>query len=217
MQAGAANIGFINSISATVNTVIGAGAANIGTINDISRTVSVVLGAGAANVGSINNISATVAVVVGASANNIGFINSISATVNTVIGAGTANIGSINGISATVIALIRNWDSGNLIPITGTVSTTAGTAVLGAPGAGSALHVASVMCSNKSAALTRVKLRTNSAGSTVRVMGDAASGGGGFVWKPSRVWRLTANKGLLISCSPAVSDVAFTIENFTAT
>ncbi|MGI0024440.1 MAG: hypothetical protein ACREA4_04760, partial [Nitrososphaera sp.] len=147
---------------------------------------------------------------------NIGTIQAISSTVNVVVGAGASNIGTIQAISATVVALIRNWDSGNLTPIAGVVSGTAGTAVLGAPGAGSALHIVSVMATNRSTSLSRVKLREDSAASPVVIHGDCGSGGGGFVWQGSRPWRMVANKGLRISTSPAVTDIAFTIENFTA-
>jgi hypothetical protein len=153
----------VNNISATVAAVLGAGAANIGSINNISATVTVAgnvnisatatvvlgsvadftagsavrvgdsangalrvnivagglasqvsLAAGTANIGILNNISATVQVAIGTPFT----VNNISATVAAVLGAGAANIGSINNISATVT-------------VAGVVGLTAGAANIG--------------------------------------------------------------------------------------
>jgi len=144
LAAGAANIGTINNISATVNvqgsftiggtpgatsytagssfTMIGGmdGSVARGLLMDaaghaiVSGTVA--LAAGAANIGTINNISA--AVVLGAGAANIGSLNNISATVVAQVTSLPANIGTVNNISAT-------------IGITGTVALAAGTANIG--------------------------------------------------------------------------------------
>jgi hypothetical protein len=117
--------GNLNAISRTVavtGTVqLVAGAANIGTINNISATVTVQGNIGISAMPNVN-ISAMPAVVLAAGTNNIGFINGISATVNV---AGTFTIGTINNISATVIAQITssiNLNISAMPAITGTVN-----------------------------------------------------------------------------------------------
>lgn len=113
LAAGAANIGTLNGISATVTVVVGTPF----TVNNISAAV--VLAAGTANIGAVSNAAGTAlmgAVSLAAGTANIGFINNISAPV--VLAAGAANIGYINAISATVV-------------VSGAVSLAAGTNVIG--------------------------------------------------------------------------------------
>ncbi len=101
LAAGAANIGVVNNISATV-TVAGNISAAITNAINISNTPSVILAAGTANFGTLNHISRTVQVAVGTPFT----INNISATVGVTgtvaLAAGAANIGTINDISRTV-------------------------------------------------------------------------------------------------------------------
>lgn len=107
------------AVTGTVN--LGAGAANIGSINNISATVTVQGNIGISAMPNVN-ISTMPAVVLAAGAANIGFINGISATVNV---AGTFTIGTINNISATVVAQITssvNLNISAMPAITGTVN-----------------------------------------------------------------------------------------------
>lgn len=113
LAAGAANIGTINNISATVSVVgsvaLLAGTANFGTLNDISRTVQVAVGTPFI----LQGISTTVQVAVGTPF----IIQGISTTVNTVVGAGTALIGAVSNGAGTALM--------------GAVSLAAGTANIG--------------------------------------------------------------------------------------
>lgn len=145
--------GGLVSITGTATVVLGAGAANIGTLNNISATVIVAgivsLGAGTNLIGAVSNAAGTAlmgAVSLAAGTANIGFLNNISATVivagvvslgagaNLIgavsLAAGTSNIGSINNISATVIVagVVSLGAGANLI---GAVSLAAGTANIG--------------------------------------------------------------------------------------
>ncbi len=104
LAAGAANIGSINNISASVtvqgNVGINAGTNHIGEVNiSLMPQVSVLNVAGTAHIGEVN-VSLMPAVVLAAGAANIGSINNISAAV--VLAAGTNNIGTLNNISAVV-------------------------------------------------------------------------------------------------------------------
>lgn len=101
LAAGAANIGSINNISATVLASVTNTVTVQGQVTAVV-TGTVALAAGSANIGSINNISATVL----AQITNHVTIDFISATVNV---AGTFTIGTINNISATVIAVTSGF------------------------------------------------------------------------------------------------------------
>jgi len=94
---------------------------------------------------------------------------------------------------------------------TTTASATAIDTIVGAPGASSAIRVLTILATNKSTTLTRVKF-AESASNAVRVVGDCALGGGGFFWAPKRSWILPLNTALTGIVSPAASDVAITVE-----
>lgn len=136
------------NISAMPSVVLAAGAANIGTIQAISATVNVNIAAQSAgltlavSLGTALNISAMPAVVIAAGTNNIGTLNGISAT---VIVAGSLSIGGFAGNSSVTAAssftLIGGTDgslgrvalmdaAGHQI-ISGTVALAAGAANIG--------------------------------------------------------------------------------------
>lgn len=111
--------------------------------------------------------------------------------------------------------IVAPWHPGELTPATATLTATTDASIIAAPGAGQALYVCSVLITNTSATLTRVDLKDGSGG-TVRVTGAAAASGGGFMWRPIRPWKLTANTGLFGALGTAVTDVRAVIEYFTA-
>lgn len=194
-------------------------------------------------VGNINAISATVNAVMGAGVSNIGFINSISATANVIAFGNVAHDagdsgspvkigGKANSSEPAVVAdndrtdawfdlvgrlVTAPWHPGELSGTATTLSATAQTAIVAAPGASLSLYICSVMGTNKTTTQTRVKLRESAgATGTLKFHADCASSGGGFMWKPLRPWKLPANVALGGSISPAASDVAIVVEFFTA-
>ena len=230
LDAGTANIGFINHISATTIVAgvisLGAGANNIGFINNISATVvvagTVSLAAGTANIGFINNISATVAAVLAAGTANIGFINNISATVNVAfaggvsLAAGTANIGFKNNIGATVATVVVGYTpaimSASHGPKRVTASTSANVTLIASPGAGANIFVTQIMCGNMSATLTRARIGTSA--SIATVVQPMAASGGGLVLHFDPPWMLSASEACLCSVKPNVADGFFTVNFF---
>jgi len=143
-------------------------------------------------------------------------IASQSATLQVRIAQATSagvNIGTVNNISATVNVAGNLTTSENLSSTftTTTASATGLDTIIAAPGAASAIRVFTILATNKSTTLTRVKF-AESASNAVRVMGDCALGGGGFFWAPKRSWILPLNTALTGIVSPAASDVAITVE-----
>lgn len=229
LAAGAANIGFINNISATVNvagTVAISGTVPVsGTIDKISAAV--VLAAGVANIGFINGISATVvaqitssinlnisampAVVLAAGTNNIGTVNNISAAI--ALAAGVANIGFINNISAAV----RTYQGSLAVPSAShgpkvvTLSTSAAVALVAAPGAALSIYIDNIVVTNGSGTLTRVDIYDASNTAACIVCGFAAASGGGFSTNLNPPAKVSANTALNVRVKPNVSDVIVTI------
>lgn len=111
-----------------------------------------------------------------------------------------------------VVAL---WHPNEMVPSTFSYSAASSATVIATPGAGQSLHICSLLVSNTSGTLTRVDFQDGAAG-TVRVTSAAAASGGGFMWSPSRPWKLTANTGLAMQLSAGVTDIRTTCEYFTA-
>lgn len=210
----AVTIGAFNAkvaLSATPSVVLAAGTANFGTLNNISATVAAVLAAGTANIGTINNISATVAAVLAAGTANIGTINNISAAV--VLAAGANNIGTINGISATVTVVNsypRAVASASHGPKTVTLSSSAGVALVAAPGAATSIYVTQLIVTNGSASLTRVDIYEASATATPVIAQYAAANGGGFTITFDPPYKVSANTALNARLKPSASQVLVT-------
>lgn len=223
LAAGSANIGTINNISATVAisgtidkisaaVVLAAGTANIGTINNISA--GVVLAAGTANIGTLNNISA--AVVLGAGSANIGSINNISAPV--ALAAGSNNIGSINNISATVVvqsSYPRAVPSASHGPKTVSLSSSATTALIAAPGAALHAYVTQMLVTNGSPTLTQLQIYEASATGSPVIAPYLAASGGGYVVNFDPPWEVSANTALNARLKPSVGGVVTVTLNFT--
>lgn len=108
---------------------------------------------------------------------------------------------------------VYEWDSGQLTPVTFTLGSTSDTEVVGAPSAGQAIYVCSILATNASDVMTRLDLKDGAAGAT-RVSGQCAKNGLGFFWRPMRPWRLTAETGLYGALSEAGSTIVLTVEYF---
>ena len=233
---------FIHGQSATLNVAASLVAGTV--INNISATVNAVLGAGAANIGFINNISATVQVAIASQSATLNVnVAAWSATANVIARGDIAHdspdsgnplkIGGIaSNVERTAVAALDRvdawfdlvgrlvtapWHADELSGTSTTLSATVQTAIQAAPAAGLSLYICSVLATNKSATQVRVKLRESPTSTGVlKVQGDCASSGGGFFWKPMRPWKLPSATALGGAVSPAASDVAITVEFFTA-
>lgn len=185
----------------------------ISTIDKISATVTVAGTVGISGTvpvsGTIDKISAAVALAAGTA--NIGTINNISAAV--VLAAGTANIGTINGISATVTVVNsypRAVASASHGPKTVTLSSSAGVALIAAPGAATSIYVTQLIVTNGSASLTRVDIYEASATATPVIAQYAAASGGGFTITFDPPYKVSANTALNARLKPSASQVLVT-------
>ena len=216
LAAGTANIGTLNNISAAVSVTL---PANIGTVNNISAAV--VLAAGANNIGSINNISAQVAV-----SGSVTIINNIniSAMPNVVLGTGTNHVGTvdISGMPAVAIsgtAVTVNAYRGITLavpsashgPKTVTLSSSATTALIAAPGVGVSAYIDGIIITNGAAALAGIQIYEASATGSPVLQQYLAANGGGFAFNFDPPWKVSANTALNARLKPSASQVLVTI------
>jgi len=169
--------------------------------------------------------TATVAgsVVISGTATVAGNVN-ISATATVVgvivLSAGTANIGSINNISATVTTAVKNMYASPAVPSASrgprcvTISTSANTTLVAAPGAGMAIYVTGLMVSNASGTNSKARIGTSASIAQVTVM--LAGSGGGFTTQYTPPWKLSTNEALVGSVKPSVSEALANIHFFVA-
>ena len=184
LAAGAANIGSINNISATVTVA--------GNVN-ISATASVILAAGTANFGTLNDISRTVQVAISTPFT----LNNISATVTV---AGIVTIGTVALMSAS---------HG---PKCVTASTSAVVTLVAAPGAGVSVYITQLAVTNAGTVGGLARIGTSASASTILMF--CASAGGGFVMNFDPPWKLSASEAALCSVKPNTSGNTYFNVNF---
>ena len=179
----------------------------------------------AGNVIAVISGTATVAgsVVISGTAIVAGNVNiSATALVAGVVGltAGTANIGHLNHISRTVVAAIAslyvstNPPSASRGPRMVPLSASAATTLVAAPGAGFAIFVTGIQCSNPTNINSAVRLGTSGTPGNVTMM--LALSGGGFVAEYHPPWKLSTNEALIASMKPSTSTVYANVHFFVA-
>lgn len=200
----------VNDISRTVaiagTVALGAGAANIGFINNISATVNVAfaggisLAAGTANIGILNNISATVLVAgvvsLAAGTANIGFINHVSATV-------------VVATSNPYILAVPSASHGPQMVI---ASTSANVTLIANPGAGNSIHITQLLVTNSGQVDTLIRIGTSASGTIMAAL--CKSGGGGFAISFDPPWRFSASEQAVCSVKPNSSGNTYFNVNF---
>jgi filamentous hemagglutinin len=207
-------IGGTVNVSATASVILAAGAANIGIVNNISATVIVAgvvsLGAGTANIGFINNISATVQVAIGTPF----IVQGISTTVTVTV----ATPFTLQGISTTVTTVVSGHTpaltSVSHGPTCKTASTSANVTLIATPGAGNSIYVTGIAASNAGAVGSRARIGTSASLATVVMF--CASAGGGFVMTFDPPWKLSASEAALCSCKPNTADMLFNVNFYVA-
>lgn len=104
------------------------------------------------------------------------------------------------------MGLTRTSPPVTLTPATQTLSNTADTELVAAPGSGISLYVHSIVISNGSPTFTRIDIREST---TVKWSLYLAPNGGGAVITLDRPWKLAANTNLKVQLgtSPASLDV----------
>lgn len=222
LAAGAAKIGYLQKISASVtvqgNIGLNAGTNHVGEVNiSLMPQVSVLNVAGTAHMGEVN-ISLMPAVVLAAGTNNIGSINGISAAV--VLAAGTNNIGTIQAISAAV-SLVANTayhptgaPSASHGPKTVSMTASATVALIAAPGASLSIYVTGMLATNGSSTLTQLQIYEASATATPVIAPFLAASGGGFSTQFDPPWRISANTALNARLKPSVGATVCVTLNF---
>jgi putative membrane protein len=230
LAAGTANIGFINNISATVIVAgvvsIGAGTALMGAVSLAAGTAligAVSLGAGTANIGTINGISATISSVVlgrvahGASVTTgdapvqMGWRANLSAPAANI--SNGASFGWSDKFGRPVV--INNHPS--LLPTAShgpkcvTCSTSAGIALIAAPGAGLSVFITTIACTNGSGTLTRADVFQVSSTASCTIQMYMAASGGGFVYNFNPPVQYLSNSGVTCRVKPSVSQAIYTV------
>lgn len=169
--------------------------------------------------------TATVAgsVVISGTATVAGNVNvSAMPAVTGIVGlsAGTSNIGHLNHISRTVVAAIAslyvttNPSSASRGPRMVPLSASANTTIVAAPGAGFAIFVTGLHCSNPTNANSAVRLGTSGTPGNVTML--LAASGGGFVTEYHPPWKLSTNEALVGSMKPSTSTVYANVHFFVA-
>lgn len=227
LTAGTAVIGDINAISRTVQVAVGTPF----TLQGISTTVIVAVStpyiiqgiSTTVTVAGNINISATAAVVVNGS---VAHSASVTAGVLPML------IGMRAGTSASAAVAHRDasyaWGDkfgrqvviGNhpsLLPSAShgpkcvTASTSAGVALVAAPGAGNSVYITQIACTNGSGTLTRADVFAASATASCIAQMYMAASGGGFVMKYDPPVQVLSNTGVTCRVDPDVSQAIFNI------
>jgi hypothetical protein len=241
LAAGTAKIGFISKISATaivagnvnISTfpALVAGTANIGAVS---------LAAGTAKVGFISKISATVIVAVstpfilqgisttvmtavagkvasGASVTagdapvQIGFRANYSAPAAVTSGAATFAFADKFGRQVVINNHPSLLPTASHGPKTKFCSTSAGIALIAAPGAGLCVYITQLACTNGSGTLTRADVFQVSATASCLAQMYMAAAGGGFVMNFDPPIQLLSNSGATCRVDPSVSKCMFNV------
>lgn len=236
-----------NTITVDGTVILGAGTAAVGLVevSNTSGASAVRIQDGGNSITIDGSVSLAAAVPAGT--NNIGFVTIVNATGSSAayirgdIASGSTDTDypiSIGGrcvtaepATAAAGQRVAAWFDrfGRLVvvqghseeatPVTDSISATATASLIAAPGAGQSLHIASILASNMSTAtgnLARCDFKDGSGG-TIRVRGVAGINGGGFMWRPLRPWKMTANSALVAATSKDTADpIIITVEYFTA-
>ena len=191
--------------------IVIAGASGTAEVAAIALSAPAVSAAGlvvrqAGNVG-INAISATVNVAVATPFT----VNNISATVTVV---GSVNISATANVAVKSVYVTGAVPSASRGPRCVIVSTSSNTTLVAAPGAGMAIYVTQVNCTNASGTNARARIGTSASIGQVTMM--MAQSGGGFVAQYVPIWKLSTNEALVGSVKPSVSEGIFNIHFFVA-
>lgn len=134
-------------------------------------------------------------------------VDAISATVNVAINT-TANV-AVRSVYVTA-----DVPSASRGPRCVIASTSANVVLVAAPGAGMAIYITQVNCTNASGTNTRARIGTSASIGQVTMM--MAQSGGGFVAQYVPVWKLSTNEALVGSVKPNVSEGIFNVHFFIA-
>ena len=210
LVAGTANIGAVS---------LAAGTANFGTLNDISRTVQVAIGTPYILQGISTTVMTAVAgkvahgvsVTTGDAPVQMGWRANFSAPAANI--SNGASFGWSDKFGRPVV--VNNHPS--LLPTAShgpkcvTCSTSAGIALITAPGAGLSVYITQIACTNGSSTLTRADVfQVSATASCVAQMYMAASGGG-FVMNYDPPIQLLSNSGATCRVKPSVSQAIFNV------
>lgn len=179
--------------------------------SEVHRQKVVIAGASGTAEVVATSMSSPAASAVGLVVRQVGAIEGISATVTV---AGNVNISATANVSIRSIYVTGAVPSASRGPRSVLVSTSANATLIAAPGAGFAIYVTQVNCTNASGVNTRARLGTSASIGQVTMM--MAQSGGGFVAQYIPVWKLSTNEALVGSVKPNASEGIFNIHFFVA-
>lgn len=219
LAAGTANIGFINNISATISVILAAGTANYGTLNDISRTVQVAIGTPYIIQGISTTVMTAVAgkvahgvsVTTGDAPVQMGFRANYSAPAAVTSGAATFGFADKFGRQVVINNHPSLLPTASHGPKTKFCSTSAGIALIVAPGAGLSVFITELACTNGSGTLTRADVFQVSATASCLAQMYMAASGGGFVMHYDPPIQILSNSGVTCRVDPSVSKCIFNV------
>lgn len=208
------------------NTVTVQGQVSVTGSVAVSNTVTVqgqVSVTGSVAISNNLNISSMPAVSLAAGTNNIGTINNISASVTVQ---GNVNISSMPAVNISTMpavnvnnisAAVRVYQGPLAVPSAShgpkvsAVSSSAGAALIAAPGSSLSIYVDQVTVTNGGNVLSRVDIYDASNSATPIIAGYAAASGGGFAMTFNPPIKVSANTALNMKCKPNASDVLVTV------
>lgn len=210
--AGAANIGFIDSISRTVQVQL----TTPFTVNNISATVQVQI----QTPFDLNSISRTVQVQIQTPFILQGISTTVSVQGNINISATATVVGTLGLAGQVSVGGSINLYTGGSTPSASRgpqcvlASTSANVVLIAAPGAGMAIFVTQLAVTNASGTNTRARVGCSASIGQVTMM--LAASGGGFVMPFNPTWKLSANERLLCSVKPNASEGIFNVHFYVA-
>lgn len=128
--------------------------------------------------------------------------------------AGNVNISATANVQITSIYVTGAVPSTSRGPRCVIVSTSSNVTLVAAPGAGMAVFVTQLNCTNASGTNTRARIGTSASIGQVTMM--MAQSGGGFVSQYLPVWKLSTNEALVGSVKPNASEGIFNVHYFVA-
>lgn len=209
IAAGAANIGFLNHISATVNCVVTGFRDNSGNTIQIVDSANIALRvAGYGTLGSL-----PIGGFIDGSGTNRNVVDSVNLALRVTV---TTPL-NINAISQTVtVTTALPWviaqPSASHGPITVVASTSAQATLIAAPGAGLHIYVTELVLTNAGSALTGAQVGpTGSAGQVTMVVG-ATGGNARMSFDPP--WKLQSNTAAVCKLDPSPGGNFYFVVNF---